>query len=138
MSIIQHYQNWIGGPLMDRIDIHLDVQRVFFEKLSANKNAETSEVIRARVEKAHKIQLDRFADGRYRGTIVNSDIGPGAIQHFCELDEAGKTLLRAAMQQMNLSARAYHRILKLAQTIADLARSERIGTSHLAEALQYR
>lgn len=138
MAMIQRYQNRISGPLMDRIDIHLDVQRVPFEKLSANENAETSETIRARVEEARKIQLDRFADGQYHGTIVNSDMGPGAVQHFCELDEAGKTLLRAAVQQMNLSARAYHRILKLARTIADLAQSEPIDTAHLAEALQYR
>lgn len=123
---------------MDRIDIHLDVQRVPYDKLSSADNAETSEIIRTRVEAARAIQAERFAKWQNPDIIVNGDMGPAEVQHFCGLDETGRNLIRAAVQQMNLSARAYHRILKLARTIADLAGEEQILSPQLAEALQYR
>jgi magnesium chelatase family protein len=140
-STIARYQKRISGPLLDRIDIHITVPRVEYEKLSGNRMGEASAVIRARVEKAREIQRKRFQSAANDGAIplqANADMGPAEVRTFCELDEAGKQLMRAAMKQMNLSARAYHRILKLARTIADLAESENIETHHLAEAVQYR
>ena len=102
--------------------------------------AEPSAQIRARVEAAREVQRARFAaatDGGPR-LVCNADMGPAEVRQYCEVDAAGKALLRAAMQQLHMSARAYHRILKLARTIADLAGSEAIQTPHLAEAIQYR
>ncbi len=138
MSMVQRYQKRISGPLMDRIDIHLDVQRVPYQKLEAAGTGEPSTVIRARVEAARKLQAARFAPLNRPHVLVNGDMGPAEVQQFCELDETGKSLLRAAVQQMNLSARAYHRVLKLSRTIADLAGEKHILPAHLAEALQYR
>lgn len=138
MSLVQRYQKRISGPLMDRIDIHLEVKRVQFQKLAALEQGESSAVIRQRVEAAHRIQHQRFASLNKPYVLVNGDMGPAEVQQFCQLDDAGKNLMRAAMQQMNLSARAYHRVLKLARTIADLAGEEKIQPPHLAEALQYR
>lgn len=140
-SAIARYQKRISGPLLDRIDIHITVPRVEFEKLSGDRLGEPSENIRARVERAREIQRERFA--HYNNSAgaslqVNADMGPAEVRQFCELDESGKQLMRAAMKQMNMSARAFHRILKLARTIADLAESRRIETHHLAEAVQYR
>lgn len=140
-SQIARYQKRISGPLLDRIDIHITVPRVEYEKLSGERLGESSAMIRARVEKAREIQHQRFQGYRGEGAInlqANADMGPAEVRIFCELGEAGKQLMRAAMKQMNLSARAYHRILKLARTIADLAESEKIETHHLAEAVQYR
>ena len=138
MSMVQRYQKRISGPLMDRIDIHLEVQRVPFQKLADTANGETSTIIRQRVEAARQIQAIRFAPLNKPQVLVNGDMGPAEVQMFCQLDETGKNLMRAAVQQMNLSARAYHRVLKLARTIADLAGTAQIETPHLAEALQYR
>ena len=138
MSMVQRYQKRISGPLMDRIDIHLEVQRVPFQKLADTANGETSTIIRQRVEAARQIQAIRFAPLNKPQVLVNGDMGPAEVQMFCQLDETGKNLMRAAVQQMNLSARAYHRVLKLARTIADLAGSHAIEVPHLAEALQYR
>ena len=138
MGMVQRYQKRISGPLMDRIDIHLEVQRVPFQKLSDVANGETSAVIRQRVEAARRIQNERFAPLNKPHVLVNGDMGPAEVQMFCHLDETGKNLMRAAVQQMNLSARAYHRVLKLARTIADLAGAPTIEVPHLAEALQYR
>jgi magnesium chelatase family protein len=134
-STITRYQKKISGPLLDRIDIHMDVPRVDYEKLSDSRRGESSSVIRARVEAARELQTERF-----RGTSLrtNSDMGAKEVQHFCTLDGAGDTLMRAAMHQLQLSARSYHRILKLARTIADLAGAGEIQSHHLAEALQYR
>ncbi|TAH49280.1 MAG: ATP-binding protein [Chloroflexota bacterium] len=140
-STIARYQKRISGPLLDRIDIHIAVPRVEYEKLSGNRISESSSTIRARVEKARARQRRRFEKNAMNGATplqANADMGPAEVRQFCELDEAGKQLMRAAMKQMNLSARAYHRILKLARTIADLAESENIETQHLAEAVQYR
>ncbi len=133
--MIARYQKRISGPLLDRIDIHITVPRVEFEKLTGDRMGESSAAIRARVEKARAIQRKRFAGSNLQ---VNADMGPAEVRKYCELDEAGKQLMRAAMKQMNLSARAFHRILKLARTIADLAEAEKIETHHLAEAVQYR
>lgn len=135
MQAISHYQKRISGPLLDRIDIHVEVPRVDYDKLTAERLGEPSEAIRARVERARETQRQRFA-----GTPLtcNADMGPAEVREICKLDETGRSLVRAAMQQLQMSARAFHRILKLARTIADLAGSERIETAHLAEAIQYR
>jgi len=123
--------------MLDRIDIHIEVPRVDYEKLSGDRLSESSESIRARVQAARNIQQNRFS-GANSDIICNADMRVGEIRQFCKLQDEGQSLMRAAMSQMNLSARAYHRILKLARTIADLAGSEEIQSSHLAEALQYR
>ena len=134
-STVTKYQKRISGPLLDRIDIHIQVPRVNYEKLSSDRLGERSSSIRARVQAARQLQLDRF-----KGTdiVCNADMRLAEVRKFCKLDDTGDSLIRAAMSQLNLSARAYHRILKLARTIADLAGSENIQTPHLAEALQYR
>jgi magnesium chelatase family protein len=135
MAMVKAYQKKISGPLMDRIDIHVEVPRVPFEKLSSQRTGEPSAKVRERVEAARAIQRKRF-----EGTTLqtNADMGPAEIRKFCPIDETSTNLLKAAMTQMQLSARAYHRILKLARTIADLAGSEDIKTAHIAEAIQYR
>ncbi len=143
-SAVTKYQKRLSGPLLDRIDIHIEVPRVDYEKLSSDRLGEPSAVIRQRVEAARRRQRERFAaldqaDGSKPYTITcNADMRIAEIRKFCKLDETGERLMRSAMAQMNLSARAYHRILKLARTIADLAGSENIQPPHLAEALQYR
>ena len=139
MATVTRYQKRLSGPLLDRIDIHVEVPRVDFEKLSDRHRGETSHTIRERIDAAREVQRRRFAalaDGRTITT--NADMGPGEIREFCPVDEAGHSLLRAAMRQLHMSARAYHRTLKLARTIADLAGAKRIETAHLAEAIQYR
>ena len=121
--------------MLDRIDIHLEVPRIEYEKLADRQPGETSARVRERVTGARERQAARYGCG---GTYLNSDMGPAEIQQFFRLDEAGDRLLEAAVQQLQLSARAYHRMLKLARTIADLAGADHIETSHLAEALQHR
>ncbi|NJN97661.1 MAG: YifB family Mg chelatase-like AAA ATPase [Anaerolineales bacterium] len=135
VSMVKGYQKKISGPLMDRIDIHVEVPRVPFEKLSSQRTGESSLKVRERVEAARVVQRKRF-----EGTTLqtNADMGPAEIRQFCPIDDTSTNLLKAAMQQMQLSARAYHRILKLARTIADLAGAEQIKTAHIAEAIQYR
>ncbi len=135
LTTISRYQKRISGPLLDRIDIHVEVPRVDYDKLTDERLGERSEAIRARVERARKVQRERFA-GTYLS--CNADMGPTEVREICRLDETGRGLVRAAMQQLQMSARAFHRILKLARTIADLAGGERIETAHLAEAIQYR
>ena len=134
-AMVTRYQKRISGPLLDRIDIHAEVPRVDFDKLSDDRLGEPSEAIQARVEAARDRQRKRFAETRM---LCNADMGPGEIRTYCELDPPGKSLVRQAMVQLQLSARAFHRVLKLARTIADLADEEAIAASHLAEALQYR
>jgi magnesium chelatase family protein len=135
LSMVSRYQKRLSGPLLDRIDIHIDVPRVDYEKLTDERLGEPSERIRVRVEKARRRQRERFADGRLS---CNADMGPAEVREYCQIDDAGRSLLRAAMDQLQMSARAFHRVLKLGRTIADLAGSETIETAHLAEALQYR
>jgi magnesium chelatase family protein len=135
MSVVSRYQKRISGPLLDRIDIHIEVPRVKYDKLSDDRLGEPSAAIRKRVEAARERQRERFEG---TGLLSNADMGPAEVREICQVDDAGKSLLRAAMQQLQMSARAYHRILKLARTIADLAGSEGIETTHLAEAIQYR
>jgi len=136
-AVVTKYQKRISGPMLDRIDIHIEVPRVDYEKLSGDRLGESSEAIRARVQAARDIQQKRFSNGS-SDIVCNADMRVGEIRQFCKLQDEGQSLMRAAMSQMNLSARAYHRILKLARTIADLAGSEEIQSPHLAEALQYR
>jgi magnesium chelatase family protein len=124
--------------LLDRIDIHIEVPRVDYEKLSGDRLGESSEAIRRRVQVAREIQRARFSSLQSQDLVCNADMRVGEIRQFCRLPEDAQSLMRAAMSQLNLSARAYHRILKLARTIADLGGCEEIQSVHLAEALQYR
>jgi len=111
---------------------------VDYQKLSSDRLGESSEAIHCRVESARRRQRERFSNIKSSNIVANADMRVGEIRQFCKLDEAGESLIRAAMGQMNLSARGYHRVLKLARTIADLAGCDQIQTTHLAEALQYR
>lgn len=135
MGLVMKYQKRISGPLLDRIDIHIQVPRVEYEKLSDQRVGEPSSAIRARVEAARELQRARFTGS---DVACNADMRPAEVRQFCGLDETGRTLMKNAMNQLQLTARAYHRLLKLARTIADLAGCERISPAHLAEALQYR
>jgi magnesium chelatase family protein len=137
-ALVTKFQKRISGPLLDRIDIHIEVPRVDYEKLSVDRVGETSECIRARVQDARDIQNRRFSKNGSTDIVCNADMRVGEIRQFCKVGDEGQRLMRAAMTQLNLSARAYHRILKLARTIADLAGCEEIQSAHLAEALQYR
>jgi len=138
-STVTKYQKRLSGPLLDRIDIHIEVPRVDYEKLSSDRLGESSAAIRERVEVARQRQRERFAGLEQTNSVLcNADMRIAEIRKFCQLDEAGTSLMKSAMTQMNLSARAYHRVLKLSRTIADLAGSEHIQAPHLAEALQYR
>ncbi|MEJ7655266.1 MAG: ATP-binding protein [Chloroflexia bacterium] len=134
-SAIDRYQKRLSGPLLDRIDIHVEAPRVEYEKLSASTTGERSGAIRERVEAARSVQRRRFGEG---STVQNGTMGLGDIRRHCPLDDASAGLVRSAMRQLNLSARAYHRVLKLGRTIADLADSEDIRPAHIAEAIQYR
>jgi len=143
MSMITRYRKRISEPLLDRIDIHVEVPRVDYDKLTDERLGEPSARIRERVEQAREMQQQRFAGaiGGADGTVTllcNADMGPAEVREHCVLDDAGKSLLRAAMTQLGMSARAFHRILKLARTIADLEGTAEIETYHLAEAIQYR
>ena len=154
--VVTKYQKRISGPLLDRIDIHIEVSRVDYEKLIRDRVGESSDSIRARVQAARDIQSKRFGirslptsaqsqktlrhaqDNALPSSIVcNADMRVGDIRRFCKLQAEGQSLMRAAMPHLNLSTRAYHRILKLARTIANLAGCEEIQSVHLAEALLY-
>lgn len=134
---VLRYQKRISGPLLDRIDLFVEVPRVDYEKLSGNSEPESSGVVAARVQRARGRQAERLGGGRAR---VNAEMSPIDVRAFCQaqLGAEASSLLRIAMQQLSLSARAFHRILKVARTIADLAESEAIESAHLAEAIQYR
>jgi magnesium chelatase family protein len=132
---IQQYQKKISGPLLDRIDMHLNVTRVPFEKLNDLRPGDASMVVRGRVQRARARQSARFAA---TAITCNSDMGVAEVRTHCALDEASRAMMKAAMAQLQLSARAFHRVLKLARTIADLADSDGLTSTHVAEALQYR
>ncbi|MBE6335486.1 MAG: ATP-binding protein [Lentimicrobiaceae bacterium] len=133
---VEKYLNKISGPLLDRIDLHVEVVPVPFEELSKHNTGENSKTVRERVIKARKIQTERFAD--VPNVHSNAQMTTKLIQRYCHLDEKCSLLLKNAMEKLDLSARAYDRILKVARTIADLDASENIQTQHLAEAIQYR
>lgn len=132
---IINYKKKISGPILDRIDLHIEVPRIKFDKLSDDKPSEDSKTIKQRIEQARDLQQNRFKNSEF---LTNSEMSSEAVKQFCRVDSASMNLLRNAVDQMHLSARAYFRILKLARTIADLAREEKILTPHIAEALQYR
>ena len=134
-SQVTQYQKKISGPLLDRIDLHLHVARVAYEKLSDTHAGESSATIAERVQAARQRQAARFAG---LPIFSNADMGVAEVRQFCSVDETGRSLMKAAMTRYQLSARSFHRVLKTARTIADLAGCEQIGVPHLAEALQYR
>ena len=135
-TMITRYQGRISGPLLDRIDIHLDVPRVDYDKLMGVEPGESSASVRARVEGARERQRQRFAD--HPGLHANADMRPGDIRTFCMSSSEARQLLEVSTRRMQLSARAYHRVLKLSRTIADLAGCNQIEVQHIAEAIQYR
>jgi len=135
-GVVQKYLSRISGPLLDRIDIHIEIVPVPFEKLSEMKEAETSENVRDRVMKARQVQELRFKD--IDGVYCNAQMSSKQMRTFAQIDGASSDLLKNAMQRLNLSARAYDRIIKVARTIADLDNSEPILSNHIAEAINYR
>jgi magnesium chelatase family protein len=132
---VARYQKRLSGPLLDRIDVHVEVPRVAYEKLAGAQAGEGSAQVRGRVQEARARQAARLAG---TGLVSNAEMGPREVRAYCAVAEEAQGLLKAAMARLQLSARAYHRVLKLARTIADLAGAERIAAPHLAEALQYR
>lgn len=134
--MVQRYLNKISGPLLDRIDLHVEVTPVPFSELSSQRTSEPSDEIRDRVIKARELQAERFKD--HPGTYGNAQMSSKLLKEICVINPVGQKLLKAAMDRLNLSARAYDRILKVSRTIADLAASEDIKPEHLAEAIQYR
>jgi len=132
---MQRYMNKLSGPLLDRIDIHIEVQKVEFEQLAEKRKGESSIEIRNRVLKAREIQAKRYKD---LDINYNAQMGPKEIEKYCDLDSTCQQLIKNAMEKLNLSARAYDRILKVARTIADLDDSENISPAHISEAIQYR
>ena len=132
---ISKYMGKISGPLLDRIDICIEVNPVKYSKLDSEEKIETSEEIKKRVDKARKIQNERYKNTKI---LSNSELTPKMIEKYCKLDEKGKQILENAFNKLHLSARAYTRILKVSRTIADLAGSESVLQNHIAEAIQYR
>lgn len=135
-GLVQKYLNKISGPLLDRIDIHIEVVPVPFDKLSESKVSENSSTVRTRVVEARKLQGQRFA--KNHGIHCNAQMTSKLLRKYCEIDAGGQAIMKTAMERLGLSARAYDRILKVSRTIADLEGSERIETHHLSEAIQYR
>jgi magnesium chelatase family protein len=135
-GVVQKYLSRVSGPLLDRIDIHLEVTPVEFNELTTNRNSENSNEIRTRVMKARKIQEMRYRE--YEEIHSNSQISTKQVKEICQISDTGNALLRTAMERLNLSARAYDRILKVSRTIADLDGSDEIRIEHLSEAIQYR
>ena len=133
---VQKYLNKISGPLLDRIDLHVEVTPVAFNELSSIKTAEHSKDIRVRVLAAREMQAERYKNNP--GIYCNAQMSSKMLKEICVINTAGANLLKAAMEKLNLSARAYDRILKVSRTIADLAQSTDIKPEHLAEAIQYR
>lgn len=135
-GVVQKYLSRVSGPLLDRIDIHLEVTPVDFNELTTIRNSENSNEIRTRVMKARKIQEERYHE--YEEIHSNAQISTKQVKEMCQISDTGNALLRTAMERLNLSARAYDRILKVSRTIADLDGSEEIKIEHLSEAIQYR
>ena len=134
-SLVSRYQRRISGPFLDRVDIFVEVPHVEYEKLADSRIGENSAKVRGRVEAAREIQRKRFQGNR---SICNSEMTPGEVREHCHLDDSAQSLLGTAMKKLYLSARAFHRIEKLARTIADLEGADVIRANHLAEAIQYR
>jgi magnesium chelatase family protein len=134
-SAIQRYQKRISGPLLDRIDIHIEVPRVEYEKLAEKRGGESSATVRERVTAARRVQEQRYVGS---GLHTNADMGPKELSRYVVLDESAEGMMKAAVKQLQLSARGYHRVLKLSRTIADIGGEERVQVQHIAEALQYR
>ncbi len=134
---IQRYRSKISGPLLDRIDLHIDVPEVSYRELTTDHSGESSKVIARRVSKARHLQLRRFHSGKH-SIFCNAQMGPAQIRKHCVLEEDTKKLLGNAIQKLGFSARAYDRILKMARTLADLAGLENISSEHVSEAIQYR
>ena len=134
-GMVERYLNKISGPLLDRIDMHIEVQPVNYEELTGHLPVESSQSIRQRVETASAHQKTRFSNSMAHN---NAQMSRREIEEYCRLDEGSQALLKQAMKHMGLSARAYDRILKVARTIADLDGSTNINTAHVAEAIQYR
>lgn len=132
---IERYMGKVSGPLLDRIDIQIEVTPVKYENLNSNKPIEKSSTIRQRVNKARKIQIERYKDYHI---YSNAELTPKLVEKYCVLDEKGKKIMQSAFEKLGLSARAYGRILKVARTIADLEESKNIESKHVAEAIQYR
>jgi magnesium chelatase family protein len=135
-GIVQRYLSKVSGPLLDRIDLHVEVVPVSFDEMTANRKVETSDQIRERVVGAREIQSKRFSE--HPSIFCNAMMSSNMVKEICEINDAGRSLLKTAMERLGLSARAYDRILKVSRTIADLANSSEIKTEHLAEAIQYR
>ena len=135
-GVVQKYLNKISGPLLDRIDIHVEVTPVTYSELSAERTSEKSELVRERVIKAREVQQKRYENND--GVYCNAQMSSKQLRDICKIDEAGNQLLKTAMEKLGLSARAYDRILKVARTIADLDSCPKIENNHLAEAIQYR
>jgi magnesium chelatase family protein len=135
-GVVQKYLNKISGPLLDRIDIHVEVTPVSYNELATERLSEKSELVRERVIKAREKQEKRYQNND--GVHCNAQMGSKQLREICKIDETGNTLLKTAMEKLGLSARAYDRILKVARTIADLDDCSTIETNHLAEAIQYR
>jgi magnesium chelatase family protein len=132
---ILRYRGRISGPLLDRIDLQIEAPRFDWQKLSSLKEGENSSVVKERVVKARRLQLERLKDS---GLFSNSEMNPAMVNSFCQLDKASSILLRQAAERLSFSARTYFRVLKLSRTIADLDGSQNIFSEHVAEALQYR
>jgi magnesium chelatase family protein len=135
-GVVQRYLSKVSGPLLDRIDLHVEVVPIGFDEMTANRNTENSTEIRQRVVRAREIQAQRYRD--VDTVYCNAMMASTAVKDICFINDDGRKLLRNAMERLGLSARAYDRILKVSRTVADLAGEELIGVAHLAEAIQYR
>lgn len=135
-GVVQKYLNKVSGPLLDRIDLHVEVTPVKFDEMTSTRKSESSKSIRERVIIGRQLQVERFKE--MPEIYCNSMMPSHMVKEVCQINEAGKALLKTAMERLGLSARAYDRILKVSRTIADLAESDSIKVEHLAEAIQYR
>ncbi|TET79932.1 MAG: ATP-binding protein, partial [Candidatus Cloacimonadota bacterium] len=135
-GMIERYMSRISGPLLDRIDIHIEVPRLTSDELGEKPTGENSATIRERVNRARKKQIERYKDRE--DIYCNAHLGPKDVRKFCSLDSESKNLLLLAVEKFGLSARAYDRILKVARTIADIDNVENIRPEHISEAIQYR